>query len=53
MVLPTNWDRVFAVFFVLCEMENIDPEAERWEDTRYNMLDSNSEYLKQKLWAPP
>ena len=36
MVLPTDWDRVYAVFFVLCEMGNIDPGAERWEDTRYD-----------------
>ena len=30
MVIPTDWDRVYAVFFVFCEMANIDPEAERW-----------------------
>ena len=23
---PTGWDRVYAVFFVLCEMGNIDPK---------------------------
>ncbi len=48
MVLPTDWDRVYAVFFVLCEMGNIDPEAERWEDS-YNGSESNSECLK-RFW---
>ena len=52
MVLPTDWDRVYAVFFVLCEMGNIDPDADRWhnEDTRYDHEpESNSEYLN-RLW---
>jgi hypothetical protein len=49
MVLPTNWDRVYAVFFVLCEMGNIDPEAERWDDNYNDGSESNSEYLK-RLW---
>jgi len=48
MVLPTDWDRVYAVFFVLCEMGNIDPEAERWDD-RYDGPESNSECLR-RLW---
>jgi hypothetical protein len=46
--LPTDWDRVYAVFFVLCEMGNIDPEADRWED-RYSGEVTNSENLK-RLW---
>jgi hypothetical protein len=46
--LPTDWDRVFAVFFVLCEMGNINPEDERWEDS-YNGSESNADYLK-RLW---
>jgi hypothetical protein len=46
--LPTDWDRVYAVFFVLCEMGDIDPEAERWDD-RYNGEETNSQYLKG-LW---
>ncbi len=46
--LPTGWDRVYAVFFVLCEMGDIDPHADRWED-RYDGEESNSEYLK-RLW---
>lgn len=52
MVLPTDWDRVYAVFFVLCEMGDIDPSANRWsnEDTRYDDVpESNSEYLN-RLW---
>jgi hypothetical protein len=50
MVLPTDWDRVYAVFFVLCEMGNIDPEANRWSDTRYDgEPESNSECLN-RLW---
>jgi hypothetical protein len=50
MVLPTDWDRVYAVFFVLCEMGNIDPGDDRWEDPPYNEESpSNSAYLKQ-LW---
>jgi hypothetical protein len=48
MVLPTDWDRVYAVFFVLCEMGNIDPEAERWHN-RYDEEESNSDCLK-RLW---
>lgn len=46
--LPTGWDRVYAVFFVLCEMGNIDPHADRWAN-RYDEEESNSEYLK-RLW---
>ena len=49
MVLPTDWDRVYAVLFVLCEMGNIDPGAERWEEPGYNESETNSEYLK-RLW---
>src|SRR6266568_4453249 len=52
MVLPTDWDRVYAVFFVLCEMGNIDPGASHWsnEGTLYDgEPESNSEYLN-RLW---
>jgi hypothetical protein len=49
MVLPTDWDRVYAAFFVLCEIGDIDPGAERWEDTRYNESETISKYLK-RLW---
>jgi hypothetical protein len=49
MVLPTDWDRVYAVFFVLCEMGSVDPEANRWQEPSYDEPESNSEYLK-RLW---
>ena len=49
MVLPTNWDRVYAVFFVLCEMGDIDPGAERWSGPRYDDSETNSEHLR-RLW---
>lgn len=49
IVLPTDWDRVYAVFFVLCEIGNIDPEADRWDDERYGERETNSQYL-QRLW---
>lgn len=57
IVLPTDWDRVYAVFFVLCEMGSIDPGADRWEGRYNDEPESNSEYLK-RLWdnaleAPP
>jgi hypothetical protein len=49
MVLPIDWDRVYAVFFVLCEMGDINPEDERWQDPDYSGPESNCEYLK-RLW---
>ncbi len=52
MVLPTDWDRVYAVFFVLCEMGKINPDDQRWhgEDSRFDPEpESNSEYLN-RLW---
>lgn len=47
MTLPTDWDRVYAVFFVLCEVGSIDPEADRWDG--YGNSVSNCEHLKG-LW---
>ena len=49
MTLPTDWDRIYAVFFVFCEMGNINPEAERWDDNSYGDPESNSQCLK-RLW---
>lgn len=49
LVLPTDWSRVYAVFYVLCEMGSIDPEGERWEDDNYGGGESNSDHLK-RLW---
>jgi hypothetical protein len=57
MALPADWDRVYAVFFVLCEMAGIDPEADRWEEPGYGESESKTGYLR-RLWdealeAPP
>lgn len=49
MVLPTDWNRVYAVFYVFCEMGGIDPEADRWEGDNYGQVESNGDYLK-RLW---
>src|SRR4029077_589162 len=50
MVLPTDWDRVYAVFFVLCEMGKINPDGDRWHnEDSYGEPESNSEYLN-RLW---
>ncbi|MEU7457555.1 hypothetical protein [Streptosporangium roseum] len=49
MVLPTDWTRVYAVFYVLCEMGHIDPEADRWENDNYADVESNGDYLK-RVW---
>jgi hypothetical protein len=48
IVIPPDWNRVNAVFQVLCEIGEIDPDADRWEDS-YNGEESNREYLK-RLW---
>jgi hypothetical protein len=48
MVLPTEQDRVYAVFRVLCEMADVDPDAERWDDN-YNGSETNWQFL-QRLW---
>jgi len=48
MVIPTDWNRVNAVFQVLCEIGEIAPDADRWEDS-YNGEESNREHLK-RLW---
>ncbi|MEU4411540.1 hypothetical protein AB0F88_44165 [Streptosporangium sp. NPDC023963] len=49
MVLPTDWNRVYAVFYVFCEMGGIDPESDRWENDNYREVESNGDYLK-RLW---
>lgn len=49
MTLPTDWDRIYAVFFVFCEMGDIDPEAERWDESSYGDTERNSQYLR-RLW---
>jgi hypothetical protein len=50
MVLPEQ-ERLYAVFRVLCEMAEVDPDAERWDDDNGYSHDtqSNWQYLRQ-LW---
>ena len=48
MVIPTDWNRVNAVFQVFCEIGEIDPGADRWEDN-YNGEESNRDYVR-RLW---
>jgi hypothetical protein len=47
-VIPTDWNRLNAVFQVLCEIGEIDPDADRWEDS-YNGEESNRQYVR-RLW---
>jgi hypothetical protein len=50
MVIPTDWNRVNAIFQVFCEIGDIDPEGDRWEeDSRYSGGETNRERLRQ-LW---
>ena len=49
IVIPTDWNRVNAVFQVFCEIGEIAPDAERWEDNGYNAEESNREYVR-RLW---
>jgi hypothetical protein len=48
IVIPVDWNRVNAVFQVFCEIGEIDPDADRWQDS-YEGEESNREQLKQ-LW---
>jgi hypothetical protein len=48
IVIPTDWNRVNAVFQVFCEIGEIDPGADRWEDSHYGE-ESNREYVR-RLW---
>ncbi len=50
-VLPEQ-DRLYAVFRVLCDMAEVDPGAERWDDDggySHSDPESNWQYLRQ-LW---
>ena len=47
IVIPTDWNRVNAVFQVFCEIGEIDPGADRWEDSYSD--EKNREYLR-RLW---
>jgi hypothetical protein len=49
-VLPVERDRVRAVFRVLCELGEIDPDASRWaEYDRYEEPETNWQYV-ERLW---
>jgi hypothetical protein len=48
IVIPTDWNRVNAVFQVFCEIGEIDPDADRW-DNRWDEGENNREYVK-RLW---
>ena len=47
MTLPTDWDRVYAIFFILCEMGSIDPEQDRWEGDTCSGPETSTQYLKR------
>ncbi len=49
IVVPTDWNRVNAVFQVLCEIGKINPDDDRWEDQRFDGDESNRQYI-QRLW---
>jgi len=51
IVIPTDWNRVNAVFQVFCEIGDIDPDAARWDDDGRDNADhtTNRQYLRQ-LW---
>jgi hypothetical protein len=49
IVIPTDWNRVNAVFQVFCEIGEIDPGADRWENSRFDEAESNREYVR-RLW---
>ena len=48
IVIPTDWNRVNAVFQVFCEIGEINPVADRWEYS-YDSEENNREYLR-RLW---
>jgi len=49
-VLPVERDRVRAVFRVLCELGEIDPDASRWDEyDRYEEHETNWQYV-ERLW---
>jgi hypothetical protein len=47
-VLPVDRDRVYAVFRVLCEMSEINPDARRWDG--YDDDDETNWQYLQGLW---
>jgi hypothetical protein len=50
MVVPTDWNRVNAIFQVFCEITEINPDGDRWEeDSRYSGETTRRDRLRQ-LW---
>lgn len=51
-VLPVERDRVRAVFRVLCELGEIDPDAPRWDESygRYEGPDETNWQYLERLW---
>jgi hypothetical protein len=49
MVIPTDWNRVNAIFQVFCELSETEPDSDRWEDTSYGDVQTKREHLRQ-LW---
>ncbi len=49
IVIPTDWNRVNAVFQVFCEIGEINPDADRWEDSRFNGYENNRQCVR-RLW---
>lgn len=47
-VIPTDWNRVNAIFQVFCEIGEINPDSERFEDSYYGD-ESNRGYVR-RLW---
>src|SRR5437899_12445580 len=44
-VIPTDWNRVNAVFQIFREIGEIDPDADCWEYSRLDSERSNREYV--------
>lgn len=49
IVIPTEQDRVYALFRAFCEMAGTDPDGERWDDDYGNNPETNWQCLR-RLW---
>jgi len=47
-VVPTDWNRVNAIFQVFCELGKINPDDDRWDDRGYN--DETNRECVRRLW---
>lgn len=50
MVIPTDWNRVNAIFQVFCELGEIDPDGGRWEDPGYNDEEGSKRERLRQMW---